>query len=193
METDPTPAVVVLERRRTGWDVALGVLSIVAGFVALGHVALASAISLLFLGWTLVIGGLALLVSGVAGWRDPDHRWGVVGGALLGLLGIGVLRNLEASLLVLTLFAGSLLLFGGIVRIVAAFQVRAARGVLLLNGIVTTLLGLVVFVRWPVSALWFLGVVLGVQLIVDGVTTATVGRVRVVGDRPRAQDEAVTA
>jgi hypothetical protein len=36
-------------------------------------------------------------------------------------------------------------------------------------------------------------VVLGVQLIVDGVTTTTVERVRVVGGRPRAQDEAVTA
>src|SRR6056297_519217 len=47
-----------LERRRTGWDVLFGVLSVVAGFIVLGHVALAGVISVLFTGWMLLIAGV---------------------------------------------------------------------------------------------------------------------------------------
>ena len=168
----------LLERRRTGWDVVFGVLSVVAGFIALGHVALASAISVLFLGWTILLGGIVLAVSAIAGWKDAQRRWDLPLGALLVLLGLGFVRNPGVGLLTLTLLAGSLLLVGGIVRLVAAFQPGAPRGLLLFSGTVTLLLGLLVLNRWPVSALWFLGTVLGIELILDGITTAMSGRVR---------------
>lgn len=179
---DRPPA--LLERRRTGWDIAFGVLSVVAGGVILGHTAVASLVSVIFLGWMLVIGGLTLAISAVATWKDAAHRWNLPAGALLLVLGIGFLRNPGSGLLALTLVAGSLLLVGGVVRIVAAFQPRAPRAVLLTNGVITLLLGILVLNRWPVSALWFLGTVLGVQLIVDGVTTAMVGRLRVTETEP---------
>jgi membrane protein HdeD len=172
--TDP----ILLERRRTGWDVVLGVLSVSAGVIALGHVALASAISMLFLGWVILFGGVALAVGAIVGWRDPRRRWDLVLGALLFLLGLGFVRNPEVGLLTLTLLAGSLLLVGGIVRLVAAFQPGAPRGLLLFSGTVTLLLGLLVLNQWPVSALWFLGTILGVELILEGITTAASGRLR---------------
>jgi membrane protein HdeD len=168
----------VLERRRTGWDAAFGVLSVIAGIVALGHVALASAISVLFLGWTILLGGIVLAFSAITGWRDAGRRWDLPFGALLFLLGLGFVRNPGVGLLTLTLLAGSLLLVGGVVRIVSAFQPGASRGLLLFSGAVTLLLGFLVLSQWPVSALWFLGTVLGIELIMDGMTTAMTGRVR---------------
>jgi membrane protein HdeD len=175
------------ERRRTGWDLVLGVLSVVAGIIALGHVALASAISVLFLGWTILLGGVALAISALVGWKEPSRRWDLAFGALLFLVGLGFVRNPGIGLLALTLLAGSLLLVGGIVRLVAAFQPGAPRGLLLLNGGVTLLLGFMVLNRWPVSALWFLGTVLGIELILDGITTAISGRPRPVpADADRA-------
>lgn len=169
---------VQLERRRTGWDVVFGVLSVIAGVFALAHVALASAISVLVLGWTILIGGAVLAVSALVGWKDPARRWNLVLGALLVLLGLGFVRNPGAGLLTLTLLAGSLLLVGGIMRIVGAFQPDAPRGLLLFSGAVTVLLGAMVLSQWPVSALWFLGTILGIELILDGVTTAISGRLR---------------
>lgn len=174
------PSTVEFEHRRTFWDVVLGILSVVAGAIALGHVTLASLISVVFLGWSAIIGGVALLVSGIVGWSEPGHRSDVVVGVLLGVLGVGFLRNPGASLLLLTLLAGSLLLVGGVVRISGAFQAGAPRAVLLVNGIATLVLGALVLFRWPVSALWFLGTIIGIQLILDGITTAIVGRLRVV-------------
>lgn len=174
----------MIERRRTGWDIALGVLSVIAGIVALGHVALAGAISVLFLGWTILIGGLVLAFQAVVGWRDTHKRWNLALGALLFLIGLGFVRNPGVGLLTLTLLAGSLLLVGGSVRIVAAFQPDAPRGLLLFSGGVTLILGLMVLSQWPVSALWFLGTMLGIELILDGITTAMTGRLRPV--RPDA-------
>ena len=169
---------ILLERRRTGWDIFFGALSAVAGMIALGHVALASAISVLFLGWAILLGGTVLAVSAIAGWKDHQRRWDLPLGVLLVLLGLGFVRNPGVGLLTLTLLAGSLLLVGGIVRLVAAFQPGAPRGLLLFSGTLTLLLGLLVLNRWPVSAVWFLGTVLGVELILDGITTAMSGRVR---------------
>jgi uncharacterized membrane protein HdeD (DUF308 family) len=168
----------MIERRRTGWDIALGVLAVIAGIVVLSHVALASAISVLFLGWTILLGGVVLAFHAIVGWREAHRRWDLALGALLFLLGLGFVRNPGVGLLTLTLLAGSLLLVGGVVRIVAAFQPGAPRGLLLFSGGVTLFLGLMVLNQWPVSALWFLGTVLGIELILDGITTAINGRLR---------------
>ena len=168
----------ILEHRRTIWDVVLGVITAIAGGIVLGHVAVASLISILFVGWMLLISGIVLVASGLVGWKQPAQRWNLATGAVTAILGLGFVRNPGAGLLVLTLLAGSLLLAAGVIRLVAAFQPGAPRAVLLFNGVITLALGFMVVNSWPLSALWLLGTVLGVHLIVDGLTTAVVGRIR---------------
>jgi len=167
-----------LERRRTIWDVILGMITVIGGGIVLGHVAIASLVSILFVGWMLLISGVVMTVSGLVGWKQPAQRWNLATGAILAILGLGFVRNPGAGLLVLTLLAGSLLLAGGIIRLIAAFQPGAPRVVLLFNSGVTLLLGFMVVNQWPLSAAWLLGAILGVQMIVDGLTTALVGRIR---------------
>ena len=167
-----------LQQVRTGWDVTFGVLTVLAGFVVLGHVAVASLVSVLFLGWLLVIGGLLLIMRALIAWREAANWWGLVSGGAIGLLGILMVRNPAESLLVLTLLAGSLLFVGGIARIAAALQEGAPRTLLLVSGVATLALAVLILTRFPVSALWYIGTLLGVTLIVDGVTTALTGRLR---------------
>jgi uncharacterized membrane protein HdeD (DUF308 family) len=168
-----------LERRRTGWDVVVGVLTAVAGILVLGHVALASVISVLFLGWMLLVSGVVLAVGAIANWGDPSRRWNLAWGAVLGLLGLGFVRNPGVGLLTLTLLAGSLLFVAGVVRIVLAFQTDAARALLVISGAVTVALSLMILLGWPYSALWFVGTIVGVELLIDGITIALTGRLRV--------------
>jgi len=99
-------------------------------------------------------------------------------------LGLSFVRNPGVGLLTLTLLTGALLLVGGVLRLVSAFQPGAPRGLSILSGVVTLVLGLMLFSTWPVSALWFLGTLVGVELIVDGITMAISGRLRPVIDEP---------
>ena len=172
------PQNLVIERRRTGWDVLFGLLSVAAGVIVLSHVALAGVISVLFTGWMLLVGGVVIAVSAVVNWSDHHRRWNLAFGGLIGILGLGLVNNPGVGLLTLTLLAGSLLFVGGVLRIVLAFQPGMPRGVLLFSGGITLALSLLVLIGWPASALWFLGTVLGVELVIDGVTTALTGRLR---------------
>ena len=173
-----------LERRRTGWDIALGALSVIAGLIALAHVAIASVVSVLVLGWIAMLGGIVLAVGAIAAWEDHHRRWDLALGALVFLLGLSFVRNPGVGLLTLTLLAGALLSVGGVLRLVSAFQPGAPRGLSILSGVVTLVLGLMLFNQWPVSALWFLGTIVGVELILDGITTGISGRLLPVIDDP---------
>jgi uncharacterized membrane protein HdeD (DUF308 family) len=168
----------VLERRRTGWDLLLGSLTMIAGAVVLGHTALASTISVLFVGWMLLVAGVVQVIAALLGWTDPARRWNLAFGTLVGLLGAGFVANPGAALATLTWIAGSLLLLGGVLRLVLAFQPGTPTGMLLYGGTVEAVLGLLLLLAWPGSARWFLGAALGVQLLVDGGTTLLVGRWR---------------
>ncbi|HSK28192.1 MAG TPA: DUF308 domain-containing protein [Jiangellales bacterium] len=169
----------VLERRRTGWDVVLGILVAVAGIVVLGHVAIATAISVLFLGWMALISGVIELVAALFKIRS-GHFWGsALGGGLLTVLGILILRNPTIAALTLTLVAGSLFFAAGVTRLIAAFQVPEARWLLVFSGLVSLALGLIVLFNLVSATFTLLGVLLGVQALVEGITMIVAGRVRV--------------
>ncbi len=54
---------IVAERKRTGWDVVLGILLLVAGFIILGHTVLATAVSVSLIAWLTFFSGIAALIA----------------------------------------------------------------------------------------------------------------------------------
>jgi uncharacterized membrane protein HdeD (DUF308 family) len=138
----------------------------------------ASAVSTLFLGWLLVIGGVVeiavcLMLVGRGGF------WiGMLGGILSVVTGMVFLRHPVATLLILSLAIGAAMLVTGITRLVAAVQQRQARGALVVTGLLSLALGSMIFTQWPTSATWLIGAVLGIQLVVDGASLILVGRPR---------------
>lgn len=177
-----------VERRRTGWDIAFGVLLIVISFVIFGHAVIATVVSVLFLGWMLLIGGIALLVASFFRIRSGGFWSAALGGSLLAVLGVVMLRNTGAAVVTLTLVTGSLILAGGLFRLVSAFQGYEGtnRWLLVISGVISVILGLfVLFNLWEASFV-LLGVLLGVQALVEGLTLITVGRLRVTENRTAA-------
>jgi uncharacterized membrane protein HdeD (DUF308 family) len=177
----PTTRAVPVRRqpalRRAAWDV-LGVVLVLTGVVMLADVALATRISLLFLGWTMLIGGaigavLAVFRIGRGGF------WVAASSAAVAVLaGILFIRVPAFSLLALSLVTGALLLFAGMMRLVTSLEVPEHRGVMITSGVISIVLGLLVLNRWPESALWLLGTLLGIQFLVDGVALLVLGRLR---------------
>jgi uncharacterized membrane protein HdeD (DUF308 family) len=178
-----------IEWRRTGWDVALGAVVVIAGLCVLAHVAIATEVSVIFLGWFALIGGVATLLGAVFRMRRDGFWTTAVGGGLLTVLGLMLLRNPTAAAVALTLIAGALFLAGGIVRIIAAAESPIGRGVLLLTGTVSAILGLIILSNFWTATLILLGLLLGVQMIVEGFSLVLFGRLHVgrPGPDPRRQ------
>jgi membrane protein HdeD len=181
------------ERRRTGWDIALGVLLVIGGLVIFGNVVLATAVSVFVLGWTALIAGIVLLVGAFFKIKSGGFWSAALGGVVLGVLGLFILRNPGVAAFTLTLLAGSLFLVTGLTRIFTANQFGEARWLLIISGIISTGLGLFVLFNLATATLALLGVLLGVQVILEGLTLLVVGRVRPVkqgkhesGERPMA-------
>ncbi|MGY1601430.1 DUF308 domain-containing protein [Geodermatophilus sp. SYSU D00815] len=163
-------------RRRTGWDVVMGVLAVLAGLVVFGNVVLATTVSVLFIGWFAVIGGLATLVGAFLRIGKGGFWPIAIGGGLLLVLGLMFVRRPGVGALALTLLAGALFLAGGITRLVGAAQVPAARVPLLFSGAVSTILGLIIFFDIWDATLTLLGILLGVELLTEGITLLLFGR-----------------
>jgi len=165
-----------LERKRTGWDVAVGALLAVGGLVLLGHAAFATTVSVLFIGWMLLAGGIIGLVGSFFRIGKGDFWSAALSGGLLAVLGLMMLRNTEAAALTLTLIAGALFLVSGIVRLVVGVETPEYRIPLVFAGVVSTVLGLIVLFNLVTASYVLLGVLLGVQALVDGITMMLIGR-----------------
>lgn len=149
---------------------ASAILSIVAGIVAIGVPPLA-AISI-----ELVVGALFLVTGAVetvrAFWAGRAGR--VVSSLFVGLLGVlaGVVLLVFPlqGVIALSLFLAFYFLVSGIVRSVLAFRMRREDrwGWMLAAGLVSILLGLLIFSGLPGNAGWVLGIIVGIDLIFSG-------------------------
>jgi uncharacterized membrane protein HdeD (DUF308 family) len=72
----------------------------------------------------------------------------------------------------LTLVLASLFLIEGVLNIVLFFKMRSVGGStwVLIDGIITLLLGLMIYMQWPSSSAWAIGTLVGVSMIISGVT-----------------------
>jgi len=164
-------------RAKSGWKVALGVVYVIAGVIALGSVALATVASVFVVGIMMVIAGVAEVVNAF-----QIKTWGkfllwLLLGALYIVAGFLTFENPLLAAATLTLLLGIALLASGIARIALAFSMKAATPWIwvLLSGVVTLLLGVVILAHWPVSGLYILGLFLGIDLVLAGASWIGIG------------------
>ena len=156
----------------TGWSIALSLLMILAGFLAIG-VPLAAGIAVnLVVAWLLMFSGVAHLVFA---WHMRGVG-GVIWQVLLGILYIGIgiylLGQPVAGLVTLTLALAIYLFVEGLLELMLSFQLRPRQGWgwLLLDGIITLILAFMIWRTWPASTEWVIGTLVGISMIFSGTT-----------------------
>jgi uncharacterized membrane protein HdeD (DUF308 family) len=157
-------------KRYSTWYLLEGVLLIVAGVVALIWPYVASVALIFLLGWILIISGI-LQGIGLIGAKEVPHFWlQLVSAVLAILIGILLLRNPDAGLLIMTVLLIVYFFIEGISKVIFAMNIRPYTGWLwvLLSGVIGLLLGAYLWANMPVASEWVLGVLLGIQLIVEG-------------------------
>ena len=158
-----------LERLAKEWYLLaiLGVVSIVAGVLAIAYPDITLlAVGIIF-GIYLLIAGIYAIVEAITG--DPTSRALAAITGILGLIaGLVCLRRPGASLLAVVIVLGIYLIVTGVARLVRAFGTSEGRGWQILAALADVVLGILILVI-PDISLVTLAVLFGISLIVRGV------------------------
>ena len=165
-------------RGKWGWIVALGVVFLAAGVIALGSVVSATETAVLVVGIMMLLGGVAEIIAafGVKSWGK--FLFWLLLGVLYVAAGVIAIMNPLLAAVYLTLMLGVALAVGGVLRIFLAFSMKSAGkpwGWVVVSGLVTLLLGVMIIAQWPASSFFVLGIFLGIDLIFIGSGWVTMG------------------
>jgi uncharacterized membrane protein HdeD (DUF308 family) len=152
----------------TVWGIAL----IVLGMLAVGSPFLAAVAVNAFIAWLIVLAGVVHLTVAFHTREAGSLIWRLLVGLAYVCLGAYLLARPALGVASLTLVLASLFLVEGILNIAFFFKVRSVQGSswLLIDGIITLLLGLMIYAQWPSSSAWAIGTLVGVSMIISGVT-----------------------
>ena len=165
--------------RNWGWFLALGIACIVLGVLAIVYPLIASVTMKIFIGWLLLLAGIMCVVHafGASDWK------GVVLNLLMAavlIIGGGWLAFFPIEgLVALTAFLAILFIAQGVIQCVLGFQLRPDEGWgwMVFSGIMAILVGSIIWLGLPGTALWALGLLAGINLIFTGFSYVALGMV----------------
>src|ERR1700720_1418581 len=180
-----TPSGIV--RQASTLSILWGVSLIILGMLAVGSPFLAAVAVNAFIAWLLVLEGVVHLTVAFHTREAGSLIWRVLVGLAYLFFGVYLIMRPALGVASLTLVLASLFLVEGILNIALFFQVRSlpiqGSPFLLIDGIITLLLGLMIYMQWPSSSAWAIGTLVGVSMIISGVTRVMLSlAVRKVGD-----------
>jgi uncharacterized membrane protein HdeD (DUF308 family) len=165
-------SVVKTAQRFTTWYIVAAVLLILVGLLAIARPTAAGLGITLLLGWLLIFGAACHLVAAFQGGGTRRVLFQILATVVFAIGGLYLLTHPLLALGTLTLLLAGVILAAGILEIVAYFRLKgeAASGWMLFNGVVALLLGGIIWFHWPWSSVWALGTLVGVNLLVTGIT-----------------------
>ena len=168
--TQPTTSNLV--RHASTWSIAWGVLLIVFGMLAIGSPFLAAIAVNGLIAWLIVLAGVVHVILAFHAHGAGSLIWKLLVGLAYLFFGGYLILHPVLGVASLTLVLASLFLIEGLLNIVLFFRVRSVGGSswILVDGIITLLLGLMIYMQWPSSSAWAVGTLVGVSMIISGAT-----------------------
>jgi uncharacterized membrane protein HdeD (DUF308 family) len=175
-----------------GWFLTLGIVLVVAGIAAIMFPLVSTIAAKIALGWIFLAAGVVMIIHAFS-----IQKWG---GFLMELL-LGVLYLVAGGwlaffpltgIVTLTILLAALFLAEGVVEVIMGFRVRPHEGWgwLVFSGLIAVAVGLLIAAELPSSAVWAIGLLVGVNLLSTGISFIVVA---LAGKRGTAPAGAVTA
>lgn len=141
----------------------IGVISLITPFIAGTAV-------VFVIGFLLLLGGFLYVLQGAQVDGVPGKTQHLLLGALMFLGGIGVISHPIFGLTFLTMLMAMFFIFEGIWKIVMglSFPANQGRMSVLFSGAISLLLGGLIWSQWPLSGLWAVGTLVGVDFLLTG-------------------------
>jgi uncharacterized membrane protein HdeD (DUF308 family) len=157
-------------KRYSLWYLVQGVLLVVAGILAVIYPVVSSVAVVVLLGWLLIASGVLQGISLIGAGHVPHFWLQLISVILAVLVGLLFLRDPAQGLLTVTLLLIVFFMIEGISKVVFALTIKPFPhwGWVLASGLVGMLLSAILWASLPVTALWLIGLLLGIQLISVG-------------------------
>ena len=158
--------------------VIIGVVTLIAGLLAITSPLVAGVSITILVGAMLAISGVSQCFLAFKAGAFGRGLMVFVVGVLMTIAGVYMMNQPVAGLATLTIILMSYLLATGALEIIVAFQLKPADGwgLQLFNGIVTLLLGIMLWRQFPLSGAWAIGVLFGIKMIFSGWAFVFIGR-----------------
>lgn len=180
--------------RHWGWFFAMGVALLILGTLAIGSSVITTFATVIFLGGLLAVSGVIQAVQAFWARKWKGFFLYLLMGILSVVVGALMIFRPTESALSLTMLLATFFIVSGLFKISYSLLINVEHwGWLLFNGIITLLLGILILAQWPVSALWVIGLFVGIDMVLSGwsiAMTALVARKGACrGHRDHSEDE----
>lgn len=164
-------------KRNAGLAIVVGVILLIGGVLAIGSPFVAGLSATLAVGVLLIIGGVSELFFAFRAGSLGKGLLTFILGILSVVVGAVMLSQPGVGLASLTLFLAAYFFVSGVFEIVWGLRMRPAGGWgwAVFAGIVSVLLGLMIWGQYPFSGVWAVGTLVGIKLIFSGWTLIVLG------------------
>jgi uncharacterized membrane protein HdeD (DUF308 family) len=162
--------------KQAGWSLFTGFLTAAIGGAMIIYPMVTATVSTLFFGWALIVAGAAQAIFAFTSETAGNFFLKLLLGILYGIAGIALVAFLPAGVLTLTAAIGIMLIAQAIIEMVLAFSLPVAegRGSFVASSIASALLGILILAEWPSSAVWAIGTLVGVAVLINGISRIVV-------------------
>ncbi|WP_423063687.1 HdeD family acid-resistance protein [Candidiatus Paracoxiella cheracis] len=150
-----------------------GIVLIILGILAIFLPAFTTLSLTLLIGWILLIGGIIQLYRTFKGVKASSFWISLINCLLAIIIGILLLLYPLHGMMFLTLLLGIFFLFQGITQIAMGIQIKPISnnwGFLVVSGIVSIILSILIWIKWPSISSWFIGLLVGINLLLFGIS-----------------------
>jgi uncharacterized membrane protein HdeD (DUF308 family) len=151
-------------------SIVWGVLLIIFGMLAIASPFVAAVAVNVVVAWLITLAGVAHLMLAFRVHGAGSMIWKLLVGVAYICFGIYLILHPVLGVASLTLLLASLFLVEGILDIILYAKMRPIHGSawVLVDGIITLLLGGMIYMQWPSSSIWAIGTLVGVSMIISG-------------------------
>lgn len=148
-----------------------GVLLVILGVLAVASPFLAAVAVNAVVGWLIVFAGIVHVVLAFHAHGAGTVIWRLLVGIAYLAFGTYVILHPVLGVASLTLLLAALFVIEGILDLVMYFKMRPLHGSawLLIDGIITLVLGGMIYAQWPSSSAWAIGTLVGISMIISGI------------------------
>ena len=166
------------------WKILLtaGIISVVLGAIAIILPPLASVTITYLVGILLLIGAVAYVAEAISRGSTGHRIWSALLAVLYVVAGVWLIINPISGTITLTWILATFFLLIGVLRLIAGISSRGKlpnSGWTIVNGVLSILIAVLVIGNLPSSAAWAIGLLVGIQLLFDGIAliaTAMAGK-----------------